>query len=104
MLRLGLLRQSVGHQARGLRRPMAARVTRANEQEEIGSPTTPICLSIVAIRLFASGFSSLLVITFSRARTTPSLHLMPIEVPPFSTAFTAYSTWKFRPSGEKTEF
>jgi hypothetical protein len=29
---------------------------------------------------------------------------MPIEVPPFSTAFIAYSTWKFRPSGENTEF
>jgi hypothetical protein len=27
-----------------------------------------------------------------------------MEVPPFSTALTAYSTWKFRPSGEKTEF
>jgi hypothetical protein len=66
--------------------------------------TAPICLSIVAIRLFAPGFSSLLVMTFSTASTTPSLQRMPMEVPPFSTALTAYSTWKFRPSGEKTEF
>jgi hypothetical protein len=66
--------------------------------------TAPICLSIVAIRLFAPGFNSLLEMTFSTARTTPSLHRMPMEVPPFSTALTAYSTWKFRPSGEKTEF
>lgn len=29
---------------------------------------------------------------FSTARTTPSLHLIPMDVPPFSTAFTAYST------------
>jgi hypothetical protein len=40
---------------------------------------------------------------FSTASTTPSLHRMPIEVPPFSTAFMAYSTWKLRPSGEKME-
>jgi hypothetical protein len=66
--------------------------------------TAPICLSIVAMRLLAPGFSSLLEMTFSTARTTPSLHRMPMEVPPFSTALTAYSTWKFRPSGEKTEF
>lgn len=62
-----------------------------------------MCLSIVAIRLFAPGFNSLLVIIFSTASTTPSLHLIPIDVPPFSTALAAYSTWKFRPSGEKTE-
>lgn len=30
---------------------------------------------------------------FSTAKTTPSLHRMPIAVPPFSTAFTAYSTY-----------
>ena len=54
--------------------------------------TTPMFLSTVAIRLFALGFNSLLVTSFSRARTTPSLHLMPIAVPPFSTALTAYST------------
>lgn len=29
---------------------------------------------------------------FSTAKTTPSLHRMPIAVPPFSTALTAYST------------
>lgn len=65
--------------------------------------TTPIFLSTVAIRLLASFFSSLLVTIFSNASTTPSLHLMPTAVPPFSTAFVAYSTWKLRPSGEKTE-
>lgn len=59
---------------------------------------------MVAIRLLALGFSSLLEMTFSIARTTPSLHRIPTDVPPFSTALTAYSTWKFRPSGEKTEF
>ena len=32
------------------------------------------------------------MIIFSMAKTTPSLHRMPIAVPPFSTAFTAYST------------
>ena len=42
--------------------------------------------------------------TFSTASTTPSLQRIPIDVPPFSTALTAYSTWKFRPSGENTEF
>lgn len=65
--------------------------------------TTPRCLSTVAIRLFAPGFSSLDATTFSTARTTPSLHRIPIDVPAFSTALTAYSTWKFRPSGEKME-
>jgi len=65
--------------------------------------TMPIFLSTVAIRLLAPGFSSLLVTSFSRASTTPSLHRMPTAVPPFSTALTAYSTWKLRPSGEKTE-
>lgn len=65
--------------------------------------TTPMCLSIVAIRLFASFFNSLLETNFSNASTTPSLHRIPIAVPPFSTALTAYSTWKLRPSGEKTE-
>lgn len=65
--------------------------------------TTPIFRSTVAIRLFASFFMSLLETSFSRASTTPSLHRMPTAVPPFSTALTAYSTWKLRPSGEKTE-
>lgn len=87
----------------------------------------PMCRSTVAILLFAPGFRSLLVTSFSTARTTPSLHLIPIAVPPFSTALAAYSTcrpvkvscqsstrrrprsgryhtWKFLPSGEKTEF
>jgi hypothetical protein len=38
-------------------------------------------------------------LTFSTATTTPSLHLIPIAVPLFSTAFCAYSTWNIRPSG-----
>lgn len=72
-------------------------------EREVGR-TAPICLSMVAILLLASGFNNLLVMIFSVARTTPSLHLMPIDVPPFSTALTAYSAWKLRPSGENTEF
>lgn len=79
-------------------------VSGSKQSPKCKGPTAPICLSIVAIRLFALGLSSLLVMSFSVARTTPSLHFIPIDVPPFSTAFTAYSTWKFRPSGEKTEF
>lgn len=55
------------------------------------------------MRLLAPGLSSLEVMIFSTASTMPSLQRMPIEVPPFSTAFTAYSTWKLRPSGEKME-
>jgi hypothetical protein len=55
--------------------------------------TTPMFLSTVAILLFAPDLSSLLVTSFSKAMTTPSLHLMPTAVPPFSTAFTAYSTY-----------
>jgi hypothetical protein len=54
----------------------------------------PMFLSTVAILLFAPALSSLLVTSFSRASTTPSLHLMPTAVPPFSTALTAYSTWR----------
>ena len=65
--------------------------------------TTPAFLSTDAILLFAPGFSSLEEMIFSQARTTPCFVRMPIHVPPFSTAFTAYSTWKLRPSGEKTE-
>lgn len=65
--------------------------------------TAPMCESMVAMRLLAPGFSSFEAMTFSTARTTPSLALIPMEVPPFSTALTAYSTWKFRPSGEKME-
>jgi hypothetical protein len=79
----------------------------------------PMLRSTVAIRLFAPALSSLLETIFSRASTMPSLHRMPMAVPPFSTALTAYSTcrgqpsavrvsegsrtWKLRPSGEKTE-
>ncbi len=65
--------------------------------------TTPRCRSTVAIRLFAPGFSSFDPTTFSTASTTPSRQRMPIDVPPVSTALTAYSTWKLRPSGEKIE-
>lgn len=97
-----------------------------NPAVEMALLTIPILRSTVAILLFAPGFRSLLVMIFSTARTTPSLHLIPIDVPAFSTALTAYSTynaqqelvsrgvqevvregrftWKFLPSGEKTEF
>lgn len=40
---------------------------------------------------------------FSTQRTTPSRHFSPRAVPPFSTAFDAYSTWKIRPSGENVD-
>ena len=60
-------------------------------------------LSTEAILLFAPGFMSFEGMIFSTAKTTPSLHRMPMDVPPFSTALTAYSTWKLRPSGEKME-
>lgn len=63
----------------------------------------PMLRSTVAMRLFAPGLSSLLVVNFSSANTTPSLQRMPTAVPPFSTALAAYSTWKLRPSGEKVE-
>ena len=65
--------------------------------------TMPELLSTVDIRLLEPGFSSFEVMIFSQARTTPCFVRMPMQVPPLSTAFTAYSTWKFRPSGEKTE-
>lgn len=67
------------------------------------SRTMPMFRSTVAIRLFELGLSNLLETSFSSASTTPSLHFMPIAVPPFSTALMAYSTWKLRPSGEKME-
>lgn len=54
--------------------------------------TMPMLRSTVAILLLAPGFSSLLLTIFSTASTTPSLHLIPMEVPPFSTALMAYST------------
>ena len=57
---------------------------------------------MVWIFLFFPGTKSFEVINFSTPKTTPSLHLSPTEVAPFSTALTAYSTWKFLPSGEKT--
>ena len=66
--------------------------------------TTPAFRSTVAIRLLAPGLSSFEEMIFSQARTTPCFVRMPMQVPPFSTALTAYSTWKLRPSGEKTEF
>lgn len=53
----------------------------------------PMLRSTVAIRLLAPFLRSLLLMIFSRARTTPSLQRMPIAVPPFSTAFWAYSTF-----------
>ena len=53
---------------------------------------TPKFLSTVDILLLAPFFSNLLVMIFSAARITPSLHRMPIDVPPFSTALIAYST------------
>jgi len=55
--------------------------------------TIPICLSTVDIRLFDVPTNSFDMTSFSTARTTPSLHLKPIAVPPFSTAFAAYSTY-----------
>jgi len=64
------------------------------EPDENALHTTPKFRSIVAILLFAPAFNSLLVMIFSTARTTPSLHRMPTHVPPFSTALTAYSTLK----------
>ena len=60
--------------------------------------------STLEMRLLAPALSSLLVMIFSTASTMPLEQRMPMAVPPFSTAFTAYSTWKLRPSGEKTEF
>ena len=64
------------------------------QREQAYGLTIPILRSTVAILRFAPAFSSLLVIIFSVASTMPSLHLMPIQVPPFSTALTAYSTFK----------
>lgn len=64
--------------------------------------TTPIFLSTVAILLLAPAFNNLLDNNFSSANTTPSLHLMPIAVPPFSTALIAYSTY-FRQSLQPVE-
>ena len=65
--------------------------------------TMPAFRSTVAIRLLAPGLRSLEEMIFSQAKTTPYFVRIPMAVPPFSTAFTAYSTWKLRPSGEKTE-
>lgn len=65
--------------------------------------TRPALRSTVAILLLAPGLRSFEEMIFSEARTMPCLVRIPIHVPPFSTAFTAYSTWKLRPSGEKTE-
>ncbi len=65
--------------------------------------TTPAPRSTVDILLLHPGLRSFELMIFSQARTTPCFVLIPMQVLPFSTALTAYSTWKFRPSGEKTE-
>jgi hypothetical protein len=98
-------KRSDGHQERDRQRPVGTRLLARIIWwfRECLQHTTPTCLSTVAMRLFASFFMSLLETSFSIANTTPSLHRIPIAVPPFSTAFVAYSTWKLRPSGEKTE-
>lgn len=54
--------------------------------------TTPAFLSRVAILLLAPGFCSLDEMIFSHANTTPCFVRIPMQVPPFSTALTAYST------------
>lgn len=66
-----------------------------------GLHTIPTCLSTVNIRLFDDSTNSLDVTSFSTARTTPSLHRKPIAVPPFSTAFEAYSTYIVPPKNSK---
>lgn len=63
----------------------------------------PAFRSTVAILLLHPGLSNFEEMIFSQANTTPCLVRIPMHVPPFSTALTAYSTWKLRPSGEKTE-
>lgn len=104
-LHLELSILDVCHLVEVLRRPVMTPVSLRNpHMSDIHVLTMPIFSSTVMMRLFASFFNSLDVTSFSNARTTPSLHLMPTDVPPFSTAFTAYSTWKLRPSGEKMEF
>ncbi len=82
---------AIGDEARkGLcERWSAMRCSKARQRSR---RTTPKFRSIVAIRLFAPGFSSLLLMIFSAAKTTPSLQRMPMDVPPFSTALIAYST------------
>lgn len=62
-----------------------------------------MCLSMLKIRLLLPGSCSLDKISFSAAKTTPSVPLSPITVPLFSTAFIAYSTWNTLPSGENCE-
>lgn len=64
---------------------------------------TPWPSSTLWILRLLVGRSILFRTGFSTARTTPSRHLRPRAVPPFSTALEAYSTWKMRPSGEKVE-
>lgn len=86
---------SIGDEAGGdLVYSLISKVT--TDRDEAGIRTMPMFRSTVAILLFAPGFNNLLVINFSTARTTPSLHLIPIAVPPFSTALTAYSTYSFK--------
>ena len=54
--------------------------------------TTPAFLSTAAILLLVPVFRSLDEMIFSQASTTPYFVRMPMQVPPFSTALTAYST------------
>lgn len=61
----------------------------------------PECLSKFMILRLEPSTSILERIGFSTAIATPSLHRMPTAVEELSTAFTAYSSWKTRPSGEK---
>jgi len=89
--------RSADHLVQVLRKPVdCERLSHRSQTGFIGvtteEHTTPMFRSTVAIRLFAPVLSSLLVMSFSNASTTPSLHLMPIAVPPFSTALAAYST------------
>eukprot|EP00966_Prymnesium_polylepis_P119542 2762912-Prymnesium_polylepis.1 len=67
------------------------------------SPDThmPECLSTLRILRLEPSTSILERIGFSIPIATPSLHRMPTAVLLLSTALTAYSTWKTRPSGEK---
>lgn len=62
-----------------------------------------MCLSMLKILLLAPASYNFEVTNFSTAKTTQSFPFKAITVPLFSTAFTAYSTWKTRPSGENWE-
>jgi len=88
-------KRNADHRGLDQKRPVNRCKLRADGLEELIALTTPMFLSTVAILLFAPGFNNLLVMIFSVASMTPSLHLMPIQVPPFSTALTAYSTYRY---------